>query len=367
MALNTQQLESIADSALDFHFDRGKVHQQTIQEKPLLKKLESSMKTFPGGKGDIKLGVKGDYGHPKNRTTGADVVTPVGGSDSVKGFTHDDQLKFYTPANNRRVNYPWREHHLGITLSYTELKIDGLSVVDTNGNRAPSSHSDRELTVLAGIFESALEDFSEKYARDMNTLYWGDGTADTKALAGMRALITDNPASGTKGGLDTSVVTWWRNRARTTASGGTITSSPTNGGALLQELQKQWRQLRRYGGRPDCFFAGSDFIDAMEVEIRANGNYSETGFTKNQDGSMGEMRFKGVPVIYDPTLDDLTLAKRAYVWDSRDIFLMGMEGEWMRRHSPARPHDYMVLYRSITSTGQLVARRLNSAGVYDIA
>jgi hypothetical protein len=36
----------------------------------------------------------------------------------------------------------------------------------------------------------------------MNTLLWGDGTGDAKALAGIRALITANPTTGTIGGID---------------------------------------------------------------------------------------------------------------------------------------------------------------------
>jgi len=381
MAFNAQELESIADSALDFYFDKGNQHEQSIQNKPLMRMLESKAKKFSGGKGDISIGVKGDYGHPVNRTTGAAVVTPAASVDDVTGFTHNDQVTFYTPANNRRVAYTWKEHHLGITVTHTEMKQDGLSVSDTNGNGSPRRHSQRDLHVITNMFESKLEDLSEQYSRGMNGLYWADGTADTAALAGLQALITDDGTTGTRGGIDSDVTPWWRSRAYTSTMQSAITGTPalapwggdevtvsaTNGGALLTVLQHEKRQLRRYGGNPTAFLAGSDFIEGMELEMRANGNYSQTGFTKAQDGSMGQMYFDGVKVEYDPTLDDLGLEKRAYWFDPNDIFLMKMEGEWMRRHSPARPHDYFVMYRSITCTGQMVARRLNSALVIDIA
>jgi hypothetical protein len=148
--------------------------------------------------------------------------------------------------------------------------------------------------------------------------------------------------------------------------GDAITSDPANGGALLQVLQNERRFLSRYGGQPDLFVAGSAFIAAMETEIRANGNYSMTGFNKSQDGAMGDMQFGGQSVTYDPTLDDLGLSKRAYWIDTKKIMLMCMEDEWMHRHTPARPYDKFVMFRSITSTAQLISKQMNSSLVIDI-
>jgi hypothetical protein len=291
---------------------------------------------------------------------------------------------FYTPANIKRAKYPWREHHIGLQVTHTELKIDGISVVDpgSNGERT-SEHSRREMTELVGLLEDKLFDLGEKYARDMNLLLYGDGVADPKALAGLKLLVADDPSVGIVGGLDRSLAaySWWRNRAYTAAfgakvtgtpalgkwGGGPITSNIANGGALLQVLQAERRQLTRYGGNPDLFLAGSAFIGAMETEIRANGNYSMTGFNKNQDGSMGSMQFGGQDVIYDPTLDDMGLSKRAYWIDSKMIALMCMEDEWMHKHTPARPENKFVIYRSITSTCQLVGKGFHSSLVIDIA
>lgn len=357
MPFTAPELTNITNSALDFYMNKGEAFAQTIQKKPLIDKMLGTAKTFPGGKGDISLAVIGDFG-------------AAGVNDGLRGFTHDDTVNFYTPANNRRVNYTWREHHIGMTLTHTELKIDGISVVDTNGEET-SMHSKREMTVLVGLLDTKMKDFAEQYARTFNTLLWGDGTADAKAMAGLRAAIVANPTTGTYGGLNRATTTWWRNRARTAANAaaggaGAVVSSPANGGALLQVLQAEKRQLIRYGGNPRVFLAGSDFIGALEIEMRANGFFSMNGFRGTQDGSMGGLTFDGSPVQYDPTLDDLGLSKRAYWFDPDHIYLAKMEGEWNRQHTPSRPFNQFVTYRSVTSTGQLVARQLNSALVIDI-
>lgn len=370
MAFTAGEIASIANASLDYYFKKGGQFDQTIQEKPLLKLWEGSKKEFPGGKGNISLAVVGTYGDGS-------------GNDVVKGYTHNDAVNFFTPANIKRANYPWREHHIGLTLTHTELKIDGISVVDTNGERT-SEHSKRELTVLVNLLEQKLFSLGEQYARTMNTLMWGDGTTDAKALAGMRSIIKDNPCTGTVGGLDQTAATgftWWRNRAFTAAmatqigsvpgdaisGGGPITSNVANGGALLQALQRQYLQLIRYGGKPTKAYAGSLFIDALMTERRANGYYTITGFDKSQDVSVGDTILPGgTKVEYDPTLDDLGYTKRLYWFDPKAIFLMGMEDEWRVDHTPARPYNVFVLYKSITSTGQVVATQLNSSMVMDI-
>jgi hypothetical protein len=372
MAFTAGEVTNIANAALDFYLDRGDIWRQTLQNRPLMDKIVAKKKYFPGGKSDISIAVSGAFGDGS------------GTNDSLKGYTHNDTVTFYTPANIKRANYPWREHHIGLTLTHTELKIDGISVTDpgSNGERT-SEHSRREMTVLVGLLEDKLFDLGEQYARKFNGLLYADGTADSKALAGLKLLVADDPTVGTVGGINraTAGFEWWRNRAYTAAMGAKVTgtpalaawggapiaSNPANGGALLQTLQQERRLLSRYGGEPDLMVAGSSFISAMELEIRANGNYAMTGFTKNQDGSMGDMYFAGSQVLYDPTLDDLALSKRAYWLDTKKIMLMCMEDEWMHRHTPARPYNQFLMFRSITSTCQLIGKQFNSSGVYDIA
>jgi hypothetical protein len=370
MAFTAGEITNIANAALDFYLDKGDVWRQTLQNRPLFDKLTAKKKFFPGGKGDISVAVSGAFG--------------AGGvNDTLKGYTHNDTVVFYTPANIKRANFPWREHHIGLQLTHTELKIDGISVVDpgSNGERT-TEHSRRELTVLVGLLEDKLFDLGEKYARDVNALLYGDGVADPKALAGLKLLVADDPSVGTVGGINraTAGFEWWRNRARTAAfgvkvsgtpalgawGGGAVTSNVADGGALLQVLQSERRMLTKNGGSPDLFLAGSDFIGAMEKEIRANGSYSMTGFNKNQDGSMGDMSFGGTSVIYDPTLDDMGLSKRAYWLDSKKLMLMVMEDEWMHKHTPARPYNQFLMYRSITSTMQMIGKQFNSSLVIDI-
>lgn len=369
MPVTQAQLDYAANAALDFYLNKGTAFAQILQERPLVSILEGKAKSFSGGKGGIQVRVKPTYG--------------AGGvNDGLKGFEYDDTVAFFNPTNLEVLNFTWRELHLGMSLTLTELKQDGIVVADTAMSESTSGLSGRDKHALVNMFEDKVADLGEQYGRSLNAQLWGDGTADAKGMHGIRHFIVADPSVGTVGGKNRATASnaYLRNRARTAAfgakvgatpalaahGGGAVTSSPTNGGALWQVLQTEARQLRRYGGKPDTFLAGSDFIGALETEMRANGYYSQTGFTKGGDGAVGSMLFDGTRVQYDPTLDDLGFSKRGYWFDSRDLFLMKMDGEWRKNHTPARPPEKFVMYRSITCTGQVVAKKLNSHLVIDI-
>ena len=212
-------LNHITTAALDYWMNKGTAFKEAIQEKPLLASMESKKKTFPGGKGNIIISVKGDYGN-----TGA-----PGTADQLVGYQLDDAVTYYTPANLTQAIFPWKEMHIGIMLTHSELKTDGITVVDSGDMSDTKEHSGRDDTVLVGLLEDALEDVSEQYARGMNNLLWTNGTADPKALAGMAALITDTPGTGIVAGIDRATRPWWRNRAYTAAMGTAVGGTPALG------------------------------------------------------------------------------------------------------------------------------------------
>lgn len=358
MPYTQAELANIANSTLEYFFDRPNVARQNVQDKPLISILDQSAGTFSGGNGVISLRVKSGQG---------------GGS--LQGYTNDDQVNYYNPVSQRRVAYLWKEHHIGLGMTHSELKVDGITVVENGGSMSTTEKDGAEEVRLAGLLEEKLDDLDEDYNYSWNRLLWGDGTADAKAIAGIQSLIFAAPATGTTGGFSRALNSWWRNRAMTAANSNAITSSTSNGGALLQTLQKEYRQLRRYaqGGVRHRVLAGSDFINALETELRANGNYTMTGYSQGPqpvDGGMNTM--EGVPflnwkVVYDPTLDDLNLAKRAYVIDTRRVRLLYMSGEKRKKTAPARPYDRYTIYMGLTTTAALVAQQLNTSGVYEIA
>jgi hypothetical protein len=144
-------------------------------------------------------------------------------------------------AGIERVKYPWREVHTGWNCTFTELKIDGITVTDSAFGENTSKHSKRELTAITNIMQDKVETFGEITAKALNTMFWGDGTADPLGFVGLRYFITATPAVGVTGGLDRATNTWWRNRFATWAAA-TV--------EIPNMFHAEMRQLRRYGGIP---------------------------------------------------------------------------------------------------------------------
>ena len=355
MAFSQAEIDNIANAALDYYIEKGKVFSSTIQDKPLLAALDGKAKTFPGGKGSVSLGVKGQY------------------DSSLGGYTHNDTVNYVNPAKLKRANFTWKEHHIGIGVTLTELKRDGISVVDSLNSDTLKNNRGREEQALANLLEDKLEDMAESYARGLNGFLWGDGTSDANALAGIRAFVKDTPAGvgQTCGGIDqnASANSWWRNRVNLA-----ITTTST-GDELLNILNAEFRQLQRYGGKPDVALCGSDFMDRLNKELRARGYYTQQGWARGTDIKHGDVTFGGLVFKYDPTMDDIgtTLGgstdykKRCYILDTSKLGLYYMENEKMKKHAPARPYNQYVMYRAITTTGCLAARQLNCHGVYQFS
>lgn len=351
MPFTADEIANINNSALEEFVEKGTVFKQNIQNKPLLKAFDDARGSFSGGNQYVSVGV----------------ATGQGGG-SLVGYSADDQVSYYNATPNKRAKYQWKEHHIGTVVTHTELKDDGIDV--TENGTGTSAMDGREAHVLAGLLDSKNEALGEDYAKSLDTLLHGDGTSDTKALAGIRSVLFEDPTTGTTGGINRASNTWWRNFALTNANSSRVTSDPTTG-ALLQALQKQFRIGTKFaqGGVKWKLFCGTDFYDAIEKELRANGTYTLDGFSKSQavDGGMNDIQFKGLPIVWDPGMDDISKNKFCYIIDMKRIKLLYMNGQRMKKHTPARPYDRYVMFNGLTTTVVLLASQLNTSGIVEIA
>src|SRR5690606_18089045 len=140
-----------------------------------------------------------------------------------------------------------------------------------------------------------------------NLLLWKDGTQDALAFPGVTSIVVEDPTDNVVvGGIDQALNVKWRNRASTSITLGDTTGASQ---AVLRTLDKELPQLRRYGGKPSVGFAGSDMIDRLKAERRAKSDFSNTGTDGKKDLAVGDINFDGIPIFYDPTLDDLSKSK----------------------------------------------------------
>lgn len=349
MALGLVVAQDLANAILQ-HYERGKTIAQTVQERPLLRVLMENQKDFPSGLQYVSEPVQGYY---MSDTPGF-----------LQGYTEDDALNFNQAQNILRAQYPWKEVAANLIITFTELKKNGVTVVD---NQEEHEHTGREIDILTDVLENRIMDFDESWDRTINLMYWQDGSQDAKKVPGIQNLFPDVSNVGTTGGLSRAQYWWWQHRSLTGAN--KITASPTDQ-TLSRRLRSELRQVRRYGGRPSVALCGSQFIDAMELEVSEKGFYTMEGFANEGKTDMGlaKIRMRGLGVFeYDPTMDDLGWGKRCLILDTRRTRKRPMADEDAKVSTPARPYQYMVWLHTKTHTAAFECTQLNANEVVEVA
>ena len=358
------------------HYLRGPAVQQSIQDKPLLRKLMQSKKPFGGSGGDSFLIAENIQGTYMSDTAGF-----------RQGYTQDDQIAFAQAGNTKQVQYRWYEVSEALIITESDLKKGGVIVDD---QMKDSRNADAE-DIVTDIMENRISDFMESHQISKNLELWLDGSQDSKVPPGLFSMILDDGTSGTVGGQSSgtgirgSSATWfWYNRSRvggldyitstgmnkiTSPRGPKITPSKVDR-TLCQTLRSEARQLKRFGGKPNVLLAGSQFIEALEYEIEGHGMLTQEGFTNagKTDFGMAEISLRGLGTfVYDPTLDSLGFSKRCYVFDSNHIKYRPMKGADEKQRAPVRPFNYYVFLHAMQDTYALTCNQRNCNGVYEVA
>ena len=217
------------------------------------------------------------------------------------------------------------------------------------------------------MLENRISDFDESWDRTINLMFWQDGSQDAKKVPGLQSILTDTPVQGTTGGLNRATYWWWSHRALVGNS--KITSSAQDQ-TLSRRLRSELRQLRRYNGKPSVALCGSQFIDALELEVQEKGVYTQEGFTQDgkTDLGMAKIKMRGLGTFeYDPTMDDIGWGKRCVLIDPKHITQRPMAQEDGKVLTPERPYQYMVFLHTKTWTGGLTSNQLNCHGLYEVA
>ena len=113
MPFTSDEIANINNAVLETFIDRGTVFKQNVANKPMLEAFNAAAGKFTGGKDNVSFAVKAGQG---------------GGS--LQGYSGDDQVSYYNPTGIKRARFPWKEHHIGMVVTMTELKIDGINVTE---------------------------------------------------------------------------------------------------------------------------------------------------------------------------------------------------------------------------------------------
>jgi hypothetical protein len=350
MPFNAEQLSYAGKIAMDYIM-RGSPTDIYNTDRPLLKALQATKKSFPGAK---------QYINEKLRTTN---------DSNFQWFGPDAEVSYNRKRTISEANFAWGSAHDGFALTEEELLQNYISVTD-NKNNAPTTDEQRQfVNLITENTETLKLGFTEKFDYDLHL----DGTQNPDAIPGLDLLVSTTPATGVVGGIDRATTPAWRNYAALN-----IAATP---GLLNAALETAWRSTTRVGGNsPNLILAGSKAIDAYRNEQAATQqrhivmNPTSSGVPR-ADGSFNDLSFKGVPIVWDPVMDDLQAAlapatawdKRMYLLNTRFLKLRPAEGQDMVVRNPPRVYNRYTHYWGLTWRGALTITRPSAMAVISVA
>lgn len=352
MPFSSQDILDAGKIGLDFYLASKPVDQIAL-ERPLLKALMGKKKSAPGAKQYIVEQLRARY------------------SSNFQWYNGSAVVSYNRRQTIEQANYAWRSCHDGFSLDEDRLAQNGIIVTDDS--QAGRSASDAEKIQLTNLIEEQAEVLKLGFQEQFSYQLHADGTQSTDAVAGLDALVSLTPTTGTVGGIDRSVAAnaYWRNNV---ATGLTTTTST---GTVLNQMEVTYRNCMRNGGRPDLIIAGSTFIDGYRNFVLNTFGRMDFGpsNTKRVEGGTALLTFQGTEVQWSPEFQELdarfgpatTWEKRMYMLNTANITLRPLQGHDMISRKPPRAYDRYEYFFALTWKGAMTMNRGNAHGVLALA
>jgi hypothetical protein len=162
---------------------------------------------------------------------------------------------------------------------------------------APVGISGEDLLMNSGeervidLFESKINNAEITLRNKMSAAIYSDGTGSSgKQLTGLKALVADDPTSGTVGGINRadSDNAFWRNQTNVVNG----LSAATIKGAM----NKLYLNCSRGTDRPDLIVADDEMYQIYESSLVDQQRFTDS---KLAEAGFQTIKFKGADVIYD--------------------------------------------------------------------
>ena len=340
MPISSADLQIAGKTSIDDYL-RNSVVDQIGEETPLLKKLMSKRKLFLGAKQNIVAQIRKDYG------------------TNFQWIYGEQAISFNKRDTVEQAQFQWRHCVDGFYIAHDTLFSNGIKVRE--GDRGAYRLENNEKVQLTHLLNEQSEAFRLGFTEKLSLELHRDGTSSNDAVTGLDALIATDPTTGTVGGINRATATYWRNQ---TATGLTAAN-------LIPTMEKVWRECTRHGGKPDYILAGGDFIDLYCSCVPVTRNIN-AGSQATIEAARDDVRFKGIPIIWDPQFDTLdALDSPTIPWAKRCYFInskfLQLHDDDMDIVSPNRPYNILALYQMIDLRLALTMTRANCHAVLSIS
>lgn len=218
-------------------------------------------------------------GQTRKEDGGLTIVQPLdyANNSTYQRYSGYDVLNVGASDVISAAEYQWRQIAVNVVASGLELRTN--------------SGDSRIINLVKSRMKNAIRTFKNNFSADM----YSDGTLPNQ-VNGIQALVSD-AGTGTVGGIDSSVWTFWRNQVQSAATpiqgGGAITPGATTMESLMLPL---WLALVRGDDQPDLIVADNNYFSFYEQSQTSIKRYTD-GDTAS--GGFVSLKYKKADVIFD--------------------------------------------------------------------
>ena len=140
------------------------------------------------------------------------------------------------------------------------------------------------------LYAKRINNAEKTLKNQIGAALYGDGTASSgKSITGLKALVADNPTTGTVGNINRATAgnEWWRNKTASAA----LTSSN-----IVEQMNALYMSCTRGSDHPDLIVAGGTLFGLYETYCQGKMQFTDP---KLADAGFNAYRYKGTFVVND--------------------------------------------------------------------
>lgn len=233
------------------------------------------------------------------------------------------------------------------------VTISGLEMLQNSGK-------EQIIDLLEGRLTVAEDTMNNLVAAGL----YADGTGfGGKELTGLGAAVPTNPTTGTYGGIDRAVWTFWRTKLYRATTDGGVALSAANVQIYMNRL---WAQLVRGANRPDLIVCDNLFWAIYMQSLQAIQR-----FNSPDTGNLGfpSVKFMDVDVILDGGIGGNAPATTAYFLNTKFMFFRPHRDRNMVALDPGKRYSVnqdavtqiLAFAGNLTTSGSEFQGQLNNA------
>jgi len=218
-------------------------------------------------------------GNSKTEDGGLTIVEPLdyAANGTYQRYSGYDTLNIGASDVISAAEYAWRQIAINVVASGLELRTN--------------SGDSKIINLVKSRMKNAIRTFKNNFSADV----YSDGSLPNQ-IGGLQALVAD-AGTGTVGGIDSSVWTFWKNKVQSAAAplqgGGAIVPSATTIESLMLPL---WMELTRGDDQPDLIVASNDYYTFFDNSQTSLKRYTDAS---SADAGFVTLKYKKADVIFD--------------------------------------------------------------------